>query len=64
MSDERINSITESNCNTTPKLRFLGTKVRVKSSKNADIDKCKYSGYGIGFVARGNFLFPGDGRKA
>ena len=33
----------------------------VKLTKNADIDKCKYSGYGIGSDARGNFLFPGAG---
>ena len=35
----------------------------VKLVKNADIDKCKYSGYGIGFDARGTFLFP-DGSFA
>ena len=29
----------------------------VKLTKNADIDKCKYSGYGIGFYRRGNFSF-------
>ena len=27
----------------------------VKLSRNADLDKYKYSGYGIGFDARGNF---------
>ena len=32
----------------------------VKLSKNRDIDKCKYSGYGIGFDRRGQFPF-GDG---
>ena len=28
-------------------------------TKNADIDKYKYSGYGIGFDRRGSFSFPG-----
>ena len=30
----------------------------VKLTKNVDIDKYKYSGYGIGFDTRGTFLFP------
>ena len=30
-------------------------------TKNADIDKCEYSGYGIGFDRKGNFSFPGGG---
>ena len=29
--------------------------------KNADIDKYKYSGYGIGFNRHGSFSFPGTG---
>ena len=29
--------------------------------KNSDIDKCKYSGYGIGFDRRSSFSFPGGG---
>ena len=29
----------------------------VKLNKNADPDKCKYSGYGIGFDSRSEFLF-------
>ena len=29
--------------------------------KNADIDKCGYSVYGIGFDKRGSFSFPGGG---
>ena len=29
--------------------------------KNADIDKCKYSGYGIGFDRLGTFSYPGIG---
>ena len=30
-------------------------------TKNADIDKYKYSGYRIGFDRRSNFSFPGGG---
>ena len=30
-------------------------------SKNGNIDKCKYSGYGIGFDRHGSFSFPGTG---
>ena len=30
-------------------------------NKNADIDKYKYSGYGIGFDRHGSFSFPGTG---
>ena len=33
----------------------------VTLTKNADIDKCGYSGYGIGFDRRGSFSFPGGG---
>ena len=33
----------------------------VTLTKNADIDKCGYSGYGIGFDRRGEFSFPGGG---
>ena len=33
----------------------------VNLTKNADIDKYKYSGYGIGFHRHGNFSFPGTG---
>ena len=28
-------------------------------TKNTDIEKYKYSGYGIGFERRGSFSFPG-----
>ena len=37
----------------------------VKLTRNADIDKCKYVGYGIGFDSRGSFshLSRGDGRN-
>ena len=30
-------------------------------TKNTDINKYKYSGYGIGFDRQGNFSFPGNG---
>ena len=30
-------------------------------TKNADINKYKYSGYGIGFDRHGSFSFPGTG---
>ena len=33
----------------------------VTLTKNADFDKYKYSGYGIGFDRRSAFLFPGGG---
>ena len=35
--------------------------VAVRLTKNADIDKYNYSGYGIGFDRRGNFSVPGGG---
>ena len=37
---------------------FLGA---VRLNKNDDIDRYIYSGYGIGFDGRGNFLFPSGG---
>ena len=33
----------------------------VTLAKNADIDKCRYSGYGNGFDRRSSFSFPGGG---
>ena len=33
----------------------------VKLTKNADIDKYRYSSYGIRFYRKGSFSFPGDG---
>ena len=33
----------------------------VKLTKNSDIDKYRYSGYGIGFDSRGNFSHPSGG---
>ena len=35
--------------------------VAVTLTKNADIDKYRYSGYGIGFDRRSSFPFPGGG---
>ena len=43
------------NFNPTLKNCLLGG---VKITKNNDIDKCKYSGYGIGFDSGGTFSFP------
>ena len=37
---------------------FIGA---VTLTKNVDIDKYGYSGYGIGFDRRGSFPFPGGG---
>ena len=53
--DTKDSSVTFQNC-------LFGA---VKLTKNADIDKCKYSGYGIGFDSRGSFTHPsgGDGRN-
>ena len=33
----------------------------VTLTKNADINKYEYSGYGIGFDRKSNFSFPGTG---
>ena len=33
----------------------------VSLTKNVDIDKYKYSGYGVGFDKRSSFSFPGGG---
>ena len=33
----------------------------IRLTKNADIDKYKYSGYGIGFDGRGTFLMSSGG---
>ena len=33
----------------------------VTLTKNADIDKYEYSGYGVGFDRRGSFSFPAGG---
>ena len=41
-------------------MKFFGA---VKLTKNADIDKYKYSGYSIEFDAKRTFSFP-DGRFA
>ena len=50
-SSSHINDPTIKNC-------LFGA---VTLTKNADIDKYRYSGYGIGFDRRGSFSFPGGG---
>ena len=35
----------------------------VKLTKNADLDKYKYSGYGIGLDSRSEFSLPQSGKK-
>ena len=50
-SSSHINDPTLTNC-------LFGA---VTLTKNADIDKFGYSGYGIGFDRRGSFSFPGGG---
>ena len=48
-----------------PQLKYLNTDFKlgnclfgsVKLTKNADLDKYKYTGYGIGFDFRSEFLF-------
>ena len=35
----------------------------VKLTKNAEIDKCKHSGYGIGFDGRGLYSHPSAGTE-
>ena len=49
--DTKDSSITLENC-------LFGA---VKATKNADIDKYKYSGYGIGFYSKGPFSHPSGG---
>ena len=46
------------NNNPTLKIFLFGS---VTLTKNADIDKYKYSDYGTGFDRRSSFSFPGDG---
>ena len=50
-SSSHNNYLTLKNC-------LFGT---VTLTKNADIDKCGYSGYGAGFDRRSSFWFPGGG---
>ena len=50
-SSSNVNDPTLKNC-------LFGTVVL---TKNADIDKYRYSGYGIGFDRRESFSFPGGG---
>ena len=64
MSDERINSITASNYSikynqsATLENCLFGA---VKLTKNTDISKYKYFGYGIGLDGHGTLLFPSVG---
>ena len=51
--DTKDSSITLENC--------LSGAVRLK--KNADIDKYKYSGYGIGFDSKGSLSHPSGGYR-
>ena len=46
------------NNNLTAKNALFGA---VSLTKNADVDKYKYSGYGIAFDGKGRFSFPGGG---
>ena len=46
------------NNNLTAKNALFGA---VSLTKNADVDKYKYSGYGIAFDRKGSFSFPGGG---
>ena len=65
MSEEMIENITKSDSNFAPQLRNLNTDFAltnclfgsVKLTKNADLDKYKYPGYGIGFDSHSEFLF-------
>ena len=77
LSDERINSVKTPNHSITPNLNYYGTTTRIKfngscelenclfgavtSTKNADIGKYKYPGYGIGFDRHGSFSSLGAG---
>ena len=49
--DTKDSSITLENC-------LFGS---VNLTKNADIDKYKYSGYGVGFDSKGSFSHPSGG---
>ena len=51
VSSSNVNDPTLKNC-------LFGA---VTLTKNADIDKYRYSGHGIGFDRRSSFSFPGDG---
>ena len=51
-----LGASSSSNSNPTIKNCLFGA---VTLTKNADIDKCRHSGYGIGFDIRSSFSFPG-----
>ena len=52
----KLSASNSSDSNPTIKKCLFGT---VNLTKNADIDKYRYSGYGIGFDRRSSFSFPG-----
>ena len=53
-----LGASSSNNSDATPKNCLLGT---VTLTKNADIEKYEYSGYGIGFDRRSSFSFPCGG---
>ena len=53
-----LGASSSNNSDATPKNCLLGA---VTLTKNADIEKYEYSGYGIGFDRRSSFSFPGGG---
>ena len=53
-----LGAFSSSNSNPTLKNCLFGA---VTLTKNADVEKYKYSGYGIGFDRRLSFSFPGGG---
>ena len=53
----KLSNVYKNNNLTVPNALFGA----VTLTKNADIDKYKYSGYGIGFDRRSSFSFPGGG---
>ena len=53
-----LGASTSSNSDPTIKKLFIWCSY---FTKNADIDKYRYSGYGIGFDSRSSFSFPGGG---
>ena len=54
----RLSPFTTSSKSVTLENSLFGA---VKLTKNTDIDKYKYSGYGIGFNSRGSFTHPSGG---
>ena len=52
-SDTKTSNIALENC-------LIGA---IKITKNSDVDKYKYSGYGIGFDSRASFSYPSGGNS-